>query len=156
MKKLEQNKKNNKGFSLVELIVVIAIMIVLVAVLAPVFTKYVEQSRRATDVQNANTIASAILVEATDGTKTPSTTLSTIPTGNDAFASLKSVPEVKGTVGGSSPAFYYQYDATNNTVAVYIGDGENKTWSGDLTQEEKAKIYKNNTSVQIGTDLPTK
>ena len=67
MKKLEQNKKNNKGFSLVELIVVIAIMIVLVAVLAPVFTKYVEQSRRATDVQNANTIASAILVDVADG-----------------------------------------------------------------------------------------
>ena len=62
-----RQKRNNKGFSLVELIVVIAIMIVLVAVLAPVFTKYVEQSRRATDVQNANTIAEAILVDAADG-----------------------------------------------------------------------------------------
>ena len=155
MKKLEQNKKNNKGFSLVELIVVIAIMIVLVAVLAPVFTKYVEQSRRATDVQNANTIASAILVEATDGTKTPSTTLTTLPTGDKAFASLKSVPAVKGKVGGSNPAFYYQYNATNNTVAVYIGDSSDTTWSGDLTQEAQATIYKNNTSVQIGKDLPT-
>lgn len=37
--------KNKKGFSLVELIVVIAIMAVLVGVLAPQLMKYVEKSR---------------------------------------------------------------------------------------------------------------
>ena len=38
-------KMNNKGFSLVELIIVIAIMAVLMGVLAPQFLKYVESSR---------------------------------------------------------------------------------------------------------------
>lgn len=38
-----------KGFSLVELIVVVAIMAVLVAVLAPTLTKYVEKSRTQKD-----------------------------------------------------------------------------------------------------------
>ena len=57
MKKLT---KNNKGFSLVELIVVIAIMAVLVGVLAPQLIKYVEKSRQATDIQNCDSIATTL------------------------------------------------------------------------------------------------
>ena len=44
--------KSNKGFSLIELIVVIAIMAVLVGILAPQFILYVERTREGADVQN--------------------------------------------------------------------------------------------------------
>ena len=40
-----KKKLNNKGFSLIELIIVVAIMAVLIGVLAPQYLKYVEKSR---------------------------------------------------------------------------------------------------------------
>ena len=55
-------KLNNKGFSLVELIIVIAIMVVLVAVIAPQYLKFVNNSKVSTDVQTASDIATAVNV----------------------------------------------------------------------------------------------
>lgn len=52
--------KNNKGFSLVELIIVIAIMAVLVGVMAPQYIKYVEKSRISTDDSNASTLLETV------------------------------------------------------------------------------------------------
>lgn len=64
------DKKNqkNKGFSLVELIVVIAIMAVLVAVLAPQFTKYIDQSRKSNDAATVSGIVTAVQVGIADTT----------------------------------------------------------------------------------------
>lgn len=57
--KKTQKKLGNKGFSLVELIVVIAIMAVLVGVLAPTLIKNIEKSRESKDAQNIEQIKSA-------------------------------------------------------------------------------------------------
>lgn len=51
--------KNNKGFSLVELIIVIAIMAILVGVMAPQLIKYIEKSNVSADTQLAGTIQTA-------------------------------------------------------------------------------------------------
>lgn len=59
-------KMNNKGFSLVELIIVIAIMAILIVVLAPQYLKYVERTRNSTDLQNATEIVTALQVYASD------------------------------------------------------------------------------------------
>lgn len=53
-------KMNNKGFSLVELIIVIAIMAVLIGVLAPSLFKYVEKSKESRDITNLDTCVSAV------------------------------------------------------------------------------------------------
>lgn len=54
------NNKKNRGFSLIELIVVIAIMAILVGVIAPMFIKYIDKSRKAKDVYTADQIARAV------------------------------------------------------------------------------------------------
>ncbi len=62
----KQKSLTNKGFSLVELIIVIAIMAVLVGVLAPQYLKYVHNSKVSTDAQNAQEMATAINVAIAD------------------------------------------------------------------------------------------
>lgn len=59
-------KKNNKGFSLVELIIVVAIMAVLIGVLAPQYIKYVEKSRATRDDDQADSLLTAVHVIVAD------------------------------------------------------------------------------------------
>ena len=61
-------KLNNKGFSLVELIIVIAIMAVLIGVLAPQFIKYVEKSKESKDITNLDSCVEAVKVYYADRT----------------------------------------------------------------------------------------
>ena len=58
--------KNNKGFSLVELIIVIAIMAILVGVMAPQLIKYIEKSKVSADTQLADSLHTAVLTAMMD------------------------------------------------------------------------------------------
>ena len=116
-------KTNNKGFSLVELIIVIAIMAVLVGILAPQFIKYVGNSRVSTDIKNGQEIAAVISAGTADGTIIADVTTpalcSALPA--DVLAMLGgSVPTLKASYAATS---YYYYTVTVSTGAlnVYIG-----------------------------------
>lgn len=130
-------KKNNNGFSLVELIIVIAIMAVLVGVLAPQFIKYVEQSRRSRDIATAQEIREAYLADIADGlSNLPNTPASGNPT------ALNENPTVAGSLHGT---WSVTYNASAGTCKVEL-TGCSTNSSGmttfELTNASVASIYK--------------
>lgn len=64
MKKMSQ--KNNKGFSLVELIVVVAIMAVLMGILVPTLVKNVEKSKKQKDASAIEEIRTTMVTNLAD------------------------------------------------------------------------------------------
>lgn len=94
LKWLNNKKKDNKGFSLVELIIVVAIMAILVGLLAPQYLKYVEKSRKSADANNLDQMVQAIQVYAADADKT-------LPEGNYKITIGKdaTIPSIEGDKG---------------------------------------------------------
>lgn len=88
-------KMNNKGFSLVELIIVIAIMAILVGVLAPQYLKYVEKSRRSADMDQLDSVYTACSTAASDADITDAPYSGTATSGTSWYS------EVEDTVGTS-------------------------------------------------------
>ncbi len=66
MQELMNKRRNQKGFTLAELLIVVAIIAVLVAIAIPIFTTQLEKSREATDkanIRSAYAKASAALLD---------------------------------------------------------------------------------------------
>ncbi len=103
-------KMNNKGFSLVELIIVIAIMAILVGVLAPQFIKYVEQSRESTDISSIDEVKKAVETFVAD--YNPGGTITVTATGGGSIA----VTESGTSTTWASKATDYGITATNTKL----------------------------------------
>jgi len=152
--KRDSKSMNNKGFSLVELIIVIAIMAILVAVLAPTYLKFVERSRKSTDVSNVAEIVTALQTYAADpmvnqadklnsgtiaitGTSTP---VSATNATNNADKALKAVGIT--TIGMKSTEWHSK--ATTITLNVTVNsDGTVKVEdsAGDAKEDVVKGLY---------------
>ena len=115
----KQKSLNNKGFSLVELIIVIAIMAVLIGVLAPQYIKYVQQSRVSSDITNAQEIATAINVAIADGKIAASSTEATFDNTND-IANVDNLDALPTSKTKSTYTWEIKYNS-NGVTTITLG-----------------------------------
>jgi len=137
--KKTQKKLGNKGFSLVELIVVIAIMAVLVGVLAPTLIKNVEKSRKSKDEQNLDTVRGAITTMLADEAWHDDLTSNTVTVnGSDGVVTVtgktNATTELKNTMGS---------DTCKLTSKAY------KTVTVTFTIDANDKVTDNRAAVEV-------
>lgn len=115
-------KKNNKGFTLAELLVVVAIIAVLVAISIPIFTTQLEKAREATDAANIRAAYAEMLVAVLDETSPAPVTIDLAQTqanweNEPDWPENMSVPDKP--VAGANKAVI-SWDSTHEKVVVTI------------------------------------
>lgn len=103
-------QNRNKGFTLIELIVVVSILAVLVGLLASAYSKYIERSRESVDLANVRSAYDELMIEAATENQT---TTKVVPL-KQKIAGWQSMNTV--SIGGISH--------TN-------GEGDTEHWIGD-------------------------
>ena len=140
--------KNNKGFSLVELIIVIAIMAILVGVMAPQLIKYIEKTNVSSDTQLADSVKTAITTAMMDP--------EVINTPNNGIPASDAVTAVSGITNGAFK------DAFEEIMGCTVSEVDDQVKSSPAKNNTGDKVYfeivgSNSVHVSIdGTDTAGK
>lgn len=122
--------KNSKGFTLMEMLIVVAIIAILVAIAIPTFTSSLEKAREAADLANIRSAYAEAMVKYLDGSLTTegvtsekltqtkegwetSTSVPSYLTGVDSMDVIKN-KVVKVTVDDKGVASFALVDASNS------------------------------------------
>ncbi len=141
-------QRNKKGFTLIELIVVLVIMAILVAAAAPAMMGYVENARKGAYLANCRAVyvaAQAGITEAMANGKTVTDTSSAIDDkGTKLEDRIKGMTEMTITFVTAAPANKDEYKVTitGNSVTEVVGcyaDGKTVT----LTPGTGANVFDN-------------
>ena len=109
-------KKNRKGFTLAELLIVVAIIAVLVAIAIPVFTSQLEKSREATDMANVRSAYAEVVTSYLDSADI----ISIDVTAQQKVADWQTDPQPSMTYQGNGTQESFTFDASTTSYTVTI------------------------------------
>ncbi len=133
-----KKEMNNKGFSLVELIIVVAIMAVLVGVLAPQYIKYLDKSKVGVDQQMVDNLRQAMVTTYLDpnvkngfSASAAGQSLGTDGTGEKFWTEVYGIMGVTNASGvqglltlDSTGTITYDVDVAKGTFTVKVSGGK--------------------------------
>lgn len=112
LKKLREMKKNKKGFTLIEIIVVVVILAVLMAIAVPAVMKYINEADDAKYMAQARGAFIVAEAESAKAYLKNEITNSTWTAADDDLAEITGTPEVKGITA--------KLDAKGNITEVTV------------------------------------
>lgn len=145
MKKLREKCKNKKGFTMVELIVVIVIILVLAAVLVPSLLKYIDKANQANCKADAATIMSQLQADLAgsnalsgdDAVDVPDqvsgVSVSKKPSGEVAAADVKGSVQAQYQLNDDGEVTSFAYNNGKYTAVWTVGAVTSGTASGGWT-----------------------
>ncbi len=140
----QMQKRGKKGFTLMEMLIVVAIIAILIAIAIPAFMAQLNKAKAETDTANIRSgYAAALTAGATSGATADTTyflkkdgsVASTVSTGTtgDAYECSGSAADATGDVGGVTQAasigftpgsiIRYVYHPATNSVEILTGTG---------------------------------
>ena len=141
---MRKERMNNKGFSLVELIIVIAIMAILAAALAPQLMKYIEKSRVSTDASTCTSIESCVNAALAD--EAAYKEVATIASGGTAGNAVDFEFWIGKDTNG--PKFEYQSGVTASDVTNFENELSSSLSSIKLPKQTGMNSYKVTISIK--------
>ena len=109
-------KNNKKGFTLAELLIVVAIIAVLTAIAIPVFTAQLEKSRESTDIANVRSAYATLMTEYLVNTDSPQTMTVSARQTQDGWQGPQGT--IVTMVSGSEVPVPYSAKLDNYTVSI--------------------------------------
>lgn len=116
---LQKKRKSRKGFTLMEMLIVVAIIAVLVAIAIPVFSAQLNTAKERVDAANLRSATSMAVTDYLSNSRSGSITYVALDSGNDTMAVA-----IKDSEDDTKK--YYSSQATvnqNKNIKVVISDG---------------------------------
>lgn len=115
---LQKKRKSKKGFTLMEMLIVVAIIAILVAIAIPVFSAQLSDAKKQVDAANLRSATSMAVVDYLSNSRSGEKTYYAIEDTNDANTMSVQIGEPTGTIKN----YPSKVDATKH-IEIVLNDG---------------------------------
>lgn len=150
---MKKSKESVQGFTLIELIIIVAILGVLLVILAPAYTKYIERSRESTDLANAKSAYNELMMNVAEKEEDPEPISFKLKQKHPGWQSPLPITVGSASFDGTNTDNWVGTPGRNGTCVVSYekNKGVIFTWSGGTEDAAARPTYDGNLDKTLGT-----